>query len=43
MMVTEIRVKMKLQFPNVYPVAFKFSSLPGKIWNLHYYRLQRFY
>ena len=39
----EIRVKMKLKIHDVYLFAFKFNSLPGKTWNLHPYRLQRFY
>ena len=42
MILTEIRVKMKLQF-HVYLFALEFNRLPGKIWNLHFYRSQRFY
>ena len=42
MIMLEIGVKVKLQFHDVYLFAFKFSSLPGKIWDLHFYRLQRF-
>ena len=43
MIKTEIRVKMKLQFHDVYLFAFKLNSLLDKTLNLHFYRLQRFY